>query len=284
MMHKHSRVTNAAYYQTVIREELARRCAKNARYSLRAFARALGFESTVISQVLSGKRVPSPRTAKKLVEGIGLTPEQEHDFFVSLAEVQRTRGLKNLSPVFKKLYSADARQRSEPKDLSIDAFRVISEWYHIAILELTYVKGFRSNAKWIASELGIAPIEAKLAIERLVKLGLAEYREGKLAKTQDRLTTADKHLTTPGLRNYQKQILEKAIHSLENDPIEIRSMSGMSMSADPRNIALAKKLIDECSRQISQLMQTGTQADVYQLQISLFPLTKSKGERKYENP
>lgn len=273
-------MTEAAYYQGIIREELARRCGKNPRYSLRAFAKALGFESTVISQILSGKRVPSPRTAKKIVHALGLAPEQEHDFFSSLAEVQRSRGLRKLSPIFKKLYAAGAQRSDGPQDLSIDAFRVISEWYHIAILELTYLRDFESEPAWIASELGIAPIEAKLAIDRLLNLGLLELREGRLVKTQERLTTADKHLTTAGLRNYQKQILSKAIESLENDPIEMRSMSGMTMSADPKNIALAKKLIDECSRQISQLMQTGKQTAVYQLQVSLYPLTKKPGEKK----
>jgi uncharacterized protein (TIGR02147 family) len=267
-------MTEVAFYQTVIREELAKRCAKNPRYSLRAFAKALGFESTVISQVLSGRRVPSPRTARKMIAGLALSPEQEHDFYSSLAEVQRSRGLRKLSPVFKKIYAAGSVRHCGPKDISIDVFRVISEWYHIAILELTYVRDFRSDPAWIASQLGITPIEAKLAIERLLNLGLLEVRDGKLAKTEERLTTADKHLTTPGLRNYQKQLLGKAIDSLENDPIEARSMSGITMSADPKNIALAKKLIDECARQISQLMQTGTQTDVYQLQISLYPLTK----------
>ena len=264
------------FFRSVIQEELARRCAKNARYSLRAFARALGFESVVISQILSGKRVPSPRTAKRIVQGLGLSPEQEHDFFASLAELQRSRGLRKLSPIFRKLQAQESAGRSQPQDLSIDMFRVISEWYHIAILDLTFVQGFRSEPAWIASRLGIATIEAKLAVDRLLKLGLLEERDGRWTKTNERLTTADKHLTTPGLRKYQKQILGKAIESLENDPIEIRCMTGMTMSADPKNLALAKKLIEECSRQISQLMQTGEPTSVYQLQISLYPLTQNK--------
>jgi len=268
-----------AYYRNCIQEELARRCEKNSRYSLRAFAGALGFEPTVISQILSGKRVPSPKTAQKIAQGLGLSPEQEHDFFSSLAEVQRARGLKRLSPIFKKLDLKRGYMKGPPQDLSIDAFRVISEWYHIAILELTFIEGFQSDTNWIARRIGIEPIEAKLAVDRLLKLGLLTEKDGKLVKTQERLTTADKHLTTPGLRKYQKQILEKAIYSLENDPIEIRNMSGMTMSVDPKNIPMAKKLIDECSRQISQLMQNGNQTEVYQLHVSLFPLTKMNKEK-----
>jgi len=265
-----------AYYKHAIQEELARRCEKNSRYSLRSFARALGFNSAVISQVLSGKRVPSPKTAKKIAQGLGLSPEQEHDFFASLAEVQRARGLQRLSPVFKKLSASDISLQGPPLDLSIEAFRIISDWYHYAILELSCTEGFHSDANWIAIQLDITPLEAKLAIERLLKLGLLEEKNGRLSKTNERVTTADKHLTTPGLRKYQKQLLEKAIESLENDPIEIRSMSSMTMSVDPKNIPLAKKLIDECAKQISALLRNGKQEEVYQLQMSLYPLQKKK--------
>jgi uncharacterized protein (TIGR02147 family) len=261
-----------AYYKTAIQEELARRCEKNSRYSLRSFSSALGFNSAVISQILSGKRIPSSRTAKKLVSGLGLSPEQEHDFFASLADVQRSRGLQRMSPVFKQLQTADSFLKQTTQNLDIDIFRVISDWYHYAILELTYVEGFKSDSNWIAKELNISEAEVVAAIDRLLKLHLLEVKDGKYFKTHERITTADKHLTSPALRRYQKQLLEKSIVSLENDPIEVRSMSSMTMSIDPKNIQLAKKLIDECSKQISALLGTGKKEEVYQLQISLYPL------------
>ena len=54
--------------------------------------------------------------------------------------------------------------------MSIDKFSVISEWYHYAILELTYVSGFKADYKWIARKLSITVEEAKVAIERLIRL------------------------------------------------------------------------------------------------------------------
>lgn len=270
-------MTEAAFYRTILQTELARRCEKNARYSLRAFAKGLGFNSAVISQILSGKRIPSAKTATKLAQGLNLSPEQEHDFFSSLADVQRTRGLQRMSPVFKKLNESELSRQGPPADLSIDTFRIISDWYHYAILELSCTEGFKSNINWIAKELRIGVTETKLAIERLLKLGLLGEKNGVFFKTTERLTTADKHLTTPALRKYQKQILEKAIESLENDPIDIRSMSSMTMSVDPKNILFAKKLIDECTKQISALLRSGNQTEVYQLQVSLYPLQKKEG-------
>jgi len=90
---------------------------------------------------------------------------------------------------------------------------------------------------------------------------------------------SDKDLTTPALRKHQKQLLEKAILSLENDPIEIRNMSGMMMVADPALIPEAKKLIEECSKKVSRLLQSGRKTQVYQFHVSLYPIQKPKKEK-----
>src|SRR5580698_47302 len=134
-LYKSQIMTETVYYRHAIQEELTRRCEKNPRYSLRSFAKALGFNSAVISQVLSGKRIPSPKTAKRIVEGLGLPPEREHDFFSSLSEVQKARGLQRMSPIYKKLSARDISLQGPPVDLSIDTFKIISDWYHYAILE-----------------------------------------------------------------------------------------------------------------------------------------------------
>ena len=50
----------------------------------------------------------------------------------------------------------------EYQQLQMDTFRVISDWYHFGILELTYLKSFKSDPRWIAKALGITEIEAVL--------------------------------------------------------------------------------------------------------------------------
>jgi uncharacterized protein (TIGR02147 family) len=98
---------------------------------------------------------------------------------------------------------------------------------------------------------------------------------GKLRFVDQNITTADKSITTPALKRRQRQILEKTIDSLENDTIDSRSMTGMTMAIDPAKIAEAKKLISEFNQKISRLLENGKQTEVYELQIALFPLTKN---------
>src|SRR5437868_10680542 len=110
----------APLYKAIIQEELAQRCEKNPRYSMRAFAKALGVGSGALSEILSGKRVPSHKLARQLVSALGLTPSQEREFFRSLAEFQNSRGLRRLSPVFRKLRAAPVEPQA--LELSIDLF------------------------------------------------------------------------------------------------------------------------------------------------------------------
>jgi transcriptional regulator with XRE-family HTH domain len=61
--------------------------------SLRGFASEIGISHTYLSQVLSGKRNPSPTTGNKIAKGLGLKVE---DIFliISVANVNRKVGEK----------------------------------------------------------------------------------------------------------------------------------------------------------------------------------------------
>lgn len=260
-----------AYYQKRLKEELAHRCERNPRYSVRSFARALQIDAGALSRILGGKQIPSFKLAQKLIDALDLEQDERRNFLASLAETQRSRGLERLSPVFMALESTLPQ-----REFSIDVYRVIADWYHVAILELTYVEGFQSNARWIAKQLGISAAEAQLAIDRLLELELLEKKKNKLVKTQTQLTTADKHLTTPALRKHQKQLLLKAIDSLENDPVEARNITSMTMAIDPTKLVAAKEMIREFNKKLCAFLEEGKQKRVYNLGVALYPLQKEK--------
>ena len=275
-------MNDSEFYNQCLKKELSERCERNPRYSVRAFARALGVDVGALSRLLAGKQVPSYKLAQKLMAALALNPEEAESFIASVAETQRSRNLQRLSPLLRR-HQGTGSSSARPVDLSIDLYRVISDWYHFAILELTFVEGFESNPRWIAKELGISAAEASLAIERLMKFGLLSEQDGKLVKTEEQLSTVDKHLTTPALRKNQKQFLEKAIHSLENDPIEERNMSSMTMAIDPEKLPLAKLMIREFNQNLCKFLESGSRKRVYNLEIALYPIqAKKQANRKKE--
>jgi uncharacterized protein (TIGR02147 family) len=248
--------------------ELTRRIQKNPRYSMRRFAQALGLSHTVLSLVLSGKRPLSKKAANQVSDFFGLDAEKREALIANR---------KSESP--KKVTRADQYQQ-----ISLDTFSVISDWYHFAILSLLDIGGSKIEARWISVRLGISEIEAKLAIERLLRLGLLERvtegsRKGewKAGKPLDVKNTS----STLATRKFHRQLLERAVESMEHDAYELRELSSMTMAIDPAQVPYAREKIrifrDELT---AQLEKRGQPKQVYNLNIQLFPLSKTEAERK----
>lgn len=252
------------YYRDCLKAELDRRVQNNPRYSMRSFARALEMDVAALSRVLAYKQSVSPKTASRLAQKLNLNPSEKDFFLNSVLEDQKMRSL------YKSPEKSGAS--SMPSALDHDIFRVLSELHHFSILMLSTTDDFQSDPRWIAKRIGISVIEVKMAIERLIKVGLMVEEDGQWKKSDGHLTTADKTVTTPALRKHQRDVLAQAMLSLENDPIEIRNMAGVTMAIDPEKIDLAKKMIQEFIHNLATFLEGGKKKEVYQLSISLFPL------------
>jgi transcriptional regulator with XRE-family HTH domain len=128
--------TRALHIQ-VLREEFSRRSGRNQNYSLRAFARSLKVSQGALSEILSGKRIPSPKLLKRIWEQIGAEPDLYKSLVESAGQIQKRRGLRRLNPIYK---TQERKTRAPIQDLSIDLYRIISDWYHSAILELPLLR------------------------------------------------------------------------------------------------------------------------------------------------
>src|SRR5690606_12528133 len=144
------------------------RLGRNPRYSLRAFARDLGLGPTRLSEILSGKQGLSSLSAQKIAQKMGLSRE-ESEIFVLQVESQHGRSALSREMAKEKLKKIAL---IPDRSLNPDLFHIIAEWYHLAILELTRLKGFQSNSNWIAERLNLSVMEVDLALKRLLSLNL----------------------------------------------------------------------------------------------------------------
>ncbi len=266
------------HYRRVLNAKLIERIERNPKYSLRAFARQLGIESSALSQILSGRRSLSEKLASELFDQLDLSPSEQEEFLDSLAEAKVAQGFKRIAPETKKRL---ARLRSEvrsPKsrELSMELFRVIADWYHYAILELTNIPSFENRPEWIATRLGISVPEAIGAIERLKELELLQEVDGRLKKTNTYVDTSNRNITGPALKRRQRQITEKSLHSLETDSITIRNHSARTVAIDPSKIFEAKERIEKFMIELTDFLGSTNPKNVYELSVQLFPL-ETKG-------
>jgi uncharacterized protein (TIGR02147 family) len=151
-------LTTAATAQPTFRDflhaELAARCERNPRYSLRAFANFLGLDHATLSQLLRGKRSMTEPTIRRLGERFGLAAQQIDDYVAW-------------------------RQPSAPsganvRALAADAAQVFGQWHAFAILELMRLRQFRPDVRWIARMLGIEADAVQVALQHLLRLGFLQ--------------------------------------------------------------------------------------------------------------
>lgn len=239
----------------LLKKTLAERCAKNPQYSVRAFARATGISHTVLSLVLSGKRTLSKKATLKLADHLELDPKQRQSLLASKEKIQ-----------------SDDYQM-----LSLDTFDVISDWYHYAILSLLELPEAEFEATWIAQRLGINPLNAKMAMERLQRVGLIEQDDEGRWRQSGRPLKMDNEISTVATKKFHKQILALAARSIDRDPIPVRDFSSMTFTLDPSQVEYARKRIREFRRElVADLEVKGSPSNVYNFALQLYPVTQVK--------
>ena len=264
-------------YQTLIQDEFVKKQNINTNYSLRSFARFLEISPGALSQILSGKKFLTYKLALKISEKIELDPCEIKVFWKSIQASYHDNGRIRKDP---KIENIAKSFKAESLDLTPQIFSVIADWYHYAILQLITIPGFQNgNHKKISKALGITDIQARNAYEKLLRLELIEEVNGEVFRTSEQITTGDPSLTTKAFRKRIKQITELSLHSLENDPVETRNHTTMTMSIDPDKISLAKDMIQNFMDELSDVLMTDKK-QVYELQINLFPLQKKDQEHE----
>jgi uncharacterized protein (TIGR02147 family) len=172
--------------------------------------------------------------------------------------------------------SAQDRIDSDYRQIALDSFYIISEWHHYGILQLMRTQEFENDFKWIATRLNIEAHDARIAIKRLIRVGVIEVQKNSSLKdmTLGKTSHLRSDFTNKQLKNFQIMALEKAIHSIKEVPIELRDNTTMTMAINKKALLFAKEEIKKFRRQLTKKLEAFDEPDeVYQLAIGLNPLT-----------
>lgn len=238
-------------------KELEERRRRNAMYSMRAFARDLGVGLGSLSEVLSGKRQLSKSNTLKIVQALHLNSAEKESL------------LNNSKPA-----ALDERQLLEE-----DEFKLIADWYYLAILNLTRLKTNKADPAWVAERLNIEPYMAIEALERLQRLKFLKIEKGRLVRTTMPLTTTTE-IPSTAIRRHHSQNLLLAEHSLHNVAVDKREFGSVTMAVNMKNLQKAKELLLKTRKKIAALLEEGPTQEVYTLSFQLFPVTTLPGAAK----
>lgn len=239
-----------------LRNELNRsfmkKCEGNRNYSLRAFARDLKIDPTLLSRLMKGERKFSAQMVQRIVSELNLPLNNSR-------ELTRPKG----------------------KILNENAFNPISKWYFFGILELMGLPRFKSDAEWIAKRLNLSVAETNAALQVLSDAAHIDMSGKRWKVITTESSWADLNSTSRDRMNYQKQLLEKGKEAIDEVDFARRENASLTISASRKLVPEIKKKIHKFKNELRDYIENHSPGDdVYQIVISYFPLTKDGSERK----
>jgi uncharacterized protein (TIGR02147 family) len=254
-------------YRHLVKTELLKRVKNNPVYSGRAFARDLKVSNAFLFQVLNGKRSLSEGKGLQVAKALGW-PSEKVDLFLKLIRLETCK-----DPSLKNLLYQEIQAEDSFFNLDLERFRLVSDWIHFAIMELTRVRGFDSDSKWIAKRLGVSKPEVEDAVERLLAIGLL-FKNGDKLQIAKNVSIAD--VPSEAIRQFHKTHLNKAVLAMDEQKYDLRHFSGITTAINPKKIPEAEKMIKAFRRKLMRHLETGEKTAVYQVAFQFFQLDKGE--------
>jgi uncharacterized protein (TIGR02147 family) len=261
-------------YRAFLKTALARRMEKNPAYSMGALAKATGISRSFLYDVLGGRKNLSAEASARIAQRLGFTPS-ESEIFSLLVQLETAKDFHFRQGLLQKIQALDPSARVY--DLSLDVFQTIADWYHIAILQLAELSGFKLSPRSAARKLGITIAEADAAIDRLLRLGLLEKtRDDSYAKTSSRLLV-QAQVPSGAVARFHGQILKRAQDAVHAQPPAERKGRSELIPLNPEILAQAEAILDRAYEEVIALAEKSrTKTSVYALSTQFFNLTSER--------
>lgn len=264
-------------YRTFLAAHAEEQKRRNPRWSYGAWAKRLGLGGTAtITRIVQGDRNPGPKLVDKLVAYFNFSP-LEGEYFRNLVRMgRRDHALGETSPLWP-ARPGHQPEATESKHKEHRAFETISNWYVLAIRELTRIAGARLDPNWIAENFffGVTPRQAAHALRLLCEGGLISIDpEGRATKTEAPLQAPQEH-TAEALCRYHEEMLNNAKKSLRLKDLQNRVTTALTLVLQQEQIDAAMALIDEFRSKMANLTLPAQGDTLYQVQVQFFPLVRN---------
>ncbi len=260
-------------YRTFLKQVLVEKNEKT-NYSLRSFSEKLNVSHSFLSEVLNHRKSLSMDLAFKIAVRLGLT-DSETQYFCLLVQMEQEKEPDYQEKLQIRMRSLNPNQAAY--DLSTDVFKLISDWYHIAILELPLLTGFQLTAEHAAEKLGITKWEAEVAMERLLRLGLLKKsRDGSLKKTH-REILGNSPVSNEAFQKYHRQMLEKAGDALKSQTPSERLSATDVVAIDSRDLKKIDRLARDFTAKVMAIAnQCKHKNSLYALTVHFFKINSNE--------
>lgn len=280
---QHCEVLDFINYRSFLAEVYQKCRDFDKKYSYRKFSEDLGFSKTnALLRIVNGERNLGEKGIGSVCEALGLK-KLKRQFFAALVKFENAREMEQREKNLAKLKTI--RQKAIEDEGGRKSLEFFGEWYHPIINELVSKKTFYDDPAWIASRLyrRILPQQIKHSLKLLTELNFIQWSEQEHrylpAKLKNRV--AEKVVQFASVFFHQEMI-DMAKHSLTTTPDELRDVNAVTISIRKDDITKLREMIATLCENALELEKQGDSesADIFQLNVQLFPLTTGINEKK----
>lgn len=269
-------------YRLFLQDWFAYQKATTHGFSVRAVARAADISESYLSMALSGERSLSTTKLDKLMRCLGFDSSAQsylgwlHTIVEAEDEGERLEALKKIQRF---------SQYRVLNSMEIETYEYLTNWYYVAIREMSALPEFQLDPKWIRARLKkkLTLKEIRAAVEFLVCNGFIELDEAGKCKRPSKVVHGKTGVLRPALTKFHREMLSQACDSIETTASELRHITAHTAAIPLENVERAKNILDEARKQIISLgaSETSGTSEVYHFGFLAFPVSKSgKGDGK----
>ena len=241
-------------------------------WSLSQLAKKLKVSPGYLSKIFAGKQTLSLDLAKKILETL------------MVDEVTRGITLQNFQE--KEHKPLGGRKKFESlQDYELsgeEADWLLGKWYRLNLLDLLTTSNFKNDIQWMARKLGITAEEVEYSLNAFEKSGLVERDTQGVWRKKSLKVRFPVSVSKKVIREHHQSQLKKAIAILEsrNLPKDFndRLVVGLSVACNPQKLDQVREILHLALYEAAEILSEDPCTEVYQLNLQLFPQTRSLKE------
>ena len=273
-MAKKPNILDYSDYREFLRDYVAFRKETSKHWSVSRWKEKLqGKSHAMLSMILKDRRHIGAELTEAFAEYFQFS-EKEESYFRELVRVQKaSKGDSRLTIFFLEKFKEEQaltsqRVRTAGKKLSF-------HWTAYVLRELTQLKDFKNDPKWIAERLLPEIREEDIAqlFEKLAEAGYIEVTADGSIKLTERLKPSSE-VSVEETRNFHFELMEQAKLAFDQ-PLQRRAFTSATFCVKKEKVEEAQKLVRDFQRKFIDLVEETPGDEVYQFNMQFFPLTKT---------
>ncbi len=261
-------------YRLVLKQWLDERKARNARFSLRAFAQKIGISHSTLSQIFKGERNLSVQTAQRIAVHLKLTSDVRESFILKVrlegANPQERKDLEAKIAEIERFKTAVA--------LNSETTATLSDWLSYAVFSLAQMRFANVAAAEMAKLLEVPLPQVTATLKKLIEKGLLR-EDGKGFLISERRVFNPESVTE--ILNLHAELLKRHTDAFKRDNPDKMISWAESIPMHHEQMKEAEEITTEYMRKMTGLLEKARQAgtppdEVYVLSVSFTNLLPSR--------